>query len=124
MTERFAKVLPWMIGLTDLSGSDWRVYLCLLYHFIGSRPVFPKMETIAAMTGLRREDVPRTIRRLEKAGMIATEHGGGRAANRYTILFPESDGTESPAVVSADLRTQDNEDGGGSDTSVRNPADA
>src|SRR4051812_44359818 len=124
MTERFAKVLPWMIGLTDLSGSDWRVYLCLLYHFIGSRPVFPKMETIAAMTGLRREDVPRTIRRLEKAGMIATEHGGGRASNRYRILFPENEVSEPPAVVSADLRTQGDEVGEGAEASVRNPADA
>ena len=124
MTERFAKVLPWMIGLTELSGSDWRVYLCLLYHSINSPVVFPKMETIAAMTGLRREDVPRSIRRLEKAGRIATEHGGGRAHNRYRILFPENEVSELPAVVSADLRTQGDENGEREDASVREPADA
>ena len=122
MTERFAKVLPWMIGLTELSGSDWRVYLCLLYHSINSPVVFPKMETIAAMTGLRREDVPRSIRRLEKAGRIATEHGGGRAHNRYRILFPENEVSELPAVVSADLRTQGDENGEREDASVRKPA--
>src|SRR5262249_29381979 len=63
------------------------------------------MATIAATTGIGRGDVPRSIRRLEKSGLLRTESGGGLAVNIYTIVFDTSpEGVSSVAdghIVSA-----------------------
>jgi hypothetical protein len=67
------------------------------------------METIAAMTKMRREDIPRSLLRLEKLGLLRRSRksvGNGWSNNHYEVIFDEQ--------VSADLRTGEG---------VRNAAD-
>src|SRR5215471_7046016 len=45
------------------------------------------MATIAALTGIARGDVPRSIRHLEALGLLMTRHGGGSAVNVYTVVL-------------------------------------
>jgi DNA-binding MarR family transcriptional regulator len=102
MKSRFARIPEWAIGCRELSASDWRVYACISLHTNhNGSGAYPGMTKIAAMTGIRRGDVPRSLRRLEQHGLIRRERrAGGKAweSNRYIVVFDTD-------AVSADLRT-------------------
>jgi len=102
MKSRFARIPARAIGCRELSARDWQVLACIALHCNRGGGAFPGMTRIAAMTGIRRGDIPRSISRLERAGLLRREHqptGQGWDNNRYTLIFDDAD------RVSADLRT-------------------
>jgi hypothetical protein len=116
MTERFARISEHAIRCRELSGSDWRVLACISLHGDSSGRAYPGMTTLSEMTGIRRRDLPRTIRRLVQLGLLRCDTGAGpNGANLYTLQFePE---------VSAALRTVRNgADPQDCDGGVRNTA--
>jgi Helix-turn-helix domain len=97
--RRFARIAERAIRCRELSAVDWRVYTCIALHADAAGRAYPGMATIAEMTGVRRQDVPRTIRRLERFRMLCCEPGGGpNGANAYTLIFEDDE-------VSTTLRT-------------------
>lgn len=72
------------------------------------------MATIAAMTGIRRRDVPRTIRRLERSGLLRIIEHGPRGANVYNITLESA----TPRTVSV------RKDADSVGSTVRNTADS
>src|ERR1700730_3649895 len=96
---RFARIAGRAIRCRELSSTDWRVLACIALHADAAGRAYPGMTTIAEMTGVRRKDVPRTIRRLEQFRMLRCEPGGGpNGANVYTLILEDVE-------VSAMLRT-------------------
>jgi hypothetical protein len=96
---RFARIAERAIRCRELSAADWRVLACIALHADATGRAYPGMTTIAEMTGVRRQDVPRTIRRLERFLQLRCEPGGGpNGANAYTLIFDDE-------VVSATVRT-------------------
>ncbi|MGH7030668.1 MAG: helix-turn-helix domain-containing protein [Stellaceae bacterium] len=67
-----------------------RVLGCIALHADASGRAYPSMVTIAAMTGIRRSDVPRSIRRIERLGLLQTARHGPRGTNLYTVVFHPS----------------------------------
>lgn len=110
MTRRVARIPEWAIGCRELAASDWRIYACVSLHAKSDGTgAFPSMETLAAMTGIRRQDVPRSLLRLVQLGLLRRSRqsvGGGWRNNQYEVVLD--------APVSAELRT---------DQGVRNLAD-
>jgi hypothetical protein len=113
---RFARIPARAGSMRELSGGDLRVLITIGAHADGEGRAYPSMTTIAGITGLRREDVPRAVRRLEHAGLLRRESRVGLSAgNIYTVMFgaPEvsamsrTEGVRNDAdSVSADLRTE------------------
>jgi hypothetical protein len=90
MTDRFARVAPCVAAMNDLSGCDLRVYIAIAAHANSDGLAWPGMTTIAATTGIRRQDVPRTICRLERFRLLRCDPGGGpNGANAYTVIFDD-----------------------------------
>jgi hypothetical protein len=86
--ERFGRIPLRAVGCRDLSACDWRVLACISLHADKAGRADPSMATIATMTGIRRSDIPRSVRRLERFGVMRTESGAGRSAvNVYTLIF-------------------------------------
>ena len=85
MVERFARISERAIRCRDMSASDWRVYTCIALHADASGRAFPGMTTIARLTGLKRKNIPRTIRRLERFRFLAHERTNPNGANVYTL---------------------------------------
>jgi hypothetical protein len=90
MTDRYARLPMGAIGRRELSASDWRVLACIGLHADPSGRAYPSMAMIAQMTGIRRGDVPRAIRRLEGLGLLQIAERGPRGANVYRITFGPS----------------------------------
>lgn len=91
------KVPPWfrifkavvLNGLVrDMTTADCKVLLCLGAFQSERNPwtVYPAVRTIADMTGLKERAVYNAVNRLIDLGIIKRESGGGRTANRYTLL--------------------------------------
>jgi hypothetical protein len=98
MAERFARIPVRAAGMRNLRGADLRVLIAIAAHADADGRAYPSMATLAALTAIRREDIPRAIRRLERSGLLRCESRGGTAAvNLYAVLFE--------GEVSADLRT-------------------
>src|SRR5258708_32141629 len=94
MTDRFARVAPRVAAMYDSSGCDLRVYIAIAAHANTDGLAWPGMTSIAATTGIRRQDVPRTIRRLERFRLLRCEPGGGpNGANDYTVIFDDEGGS-------------------------------
>jgi hypothetical protein len=100
MAERFARIPASAIGCRELSATDWRILACLGLHADADGRAYPGMSRIAAMAGIQRKNVPRTLRRLVRLGMLGCDPGGPCGANVYMIFFDHS-GASSP------LRTED-----------------
>ena len=97
--ERFARISERAIRCRDLSAVDWRVLACIALHADVAGRAYPGMTTIAEMTGVRRQDVPRTIRRLEQFRILRCDPGAApNGANAYTLIFDDDE-------LSAGLRT-------------------
>src|SRR4051794_5399707 len=98
MTDRFARIPERAIGCKELWASDWRVLACIALHSREGK-AYPGATTIAEMTGVRRQDVPRHIRRLQQFQQLRCEPGAGpHGANLYILNF-------DPAEPSAPVRT-------------------
>src|SRR5215212_481608 len=99
MTDRFARISERAIRCRELRATDWRVLACIALHADAEGRAFPGMTTIAEIAGVRRQDVPRSIRRLEQFQQLRCEPGAGPGgANLYILNF-------DPAEVSARVRT-------------------
>jgi len=109
--ERFARISERAIRCRDLSAVDWRVLACIALHADVTGRAYPSMATIAEITGIRRQDVPRVIRRLEHLIGLRRERGIGRGNRNVYVLRPEK-----PA---ANVRTA----AGNSAANVRTAAD-
>ena len=97
--ERFARISERAIRCRDLSAVDWRILACIALHADVAGRAYPGMTTIAEMTGVRRQDVPRTIRRLEQFRILRCDPGAApNGANAYTLIFDDDE-------LSAGLRT-------------------
>src|SRR5205085_6797714 len=78
---------------------DLRVFIAIGAHADGSTGrAWPSMTRIAKMTGILRGDIPRSIHRLEDAGLLSAERHPG-ASTVYSIVFADE------GSVSADLPT-------------------
>jgi hypothetical protein len=98
-TDRFARISERAIRCRELSATDWRVLACIALHADASGRAYPSMATIAEMTGIRRKDAPRTVRRLEQLRHLRCDPGAGPGgANVYILKLDD-------AEVSAGLRT-------------------
>jgi len=116
MAERYARIPAHAVGCRELSAADWRVLAAIALHADGHGRAYPGMTTIATLAGIRRNDVPRSIRRLEQHGILRRElraHSSGSPdTNLYVLAFAAGDrsamGVRNPADrgVSATLRTR------------------
>ncbi len=86
MAERYARIPESTIRCREMSATDWRVYAAIALHADSYGRAYPGMTTIALISGVRRQDVPRTISRLEKLGLLRREpRAGPNGANLYSI---------------------------------------
>lgn len=70
MTERFAKVPPRAAGALELGAQDFRVLIAIAAHADNDGKAFPSLSRVASLTGIARKNIPRSISRLEKAGLL------------------------------------------------------
>jgi hypothetical protein len=107
MTERFARIPARAVGCRELTAADWRVLACITLHADIAGRAFPSMATIAAMTGIQRGNVPRSIGRLEQLGILRRERRarstGDPDANLYVLDF----GGRAVAMELAVLSSED-----------------
>jgi hypothetical protein len=96
--NRFARIPASAIGCRELSATDWRVLACLALHADADGRAYPGMSRIAAMTGIQRKNVPRTLRRLVRLGMLRCDPGGPGGSNVYMLVFDHS-GAFSPLRI-------------------------
>ncbi|KPQ19686.1 helix-turn-helix domain-containing protein [Halomonas sp. HL-93] len=83
-----------------LGARDMRVLGALYAHADTERTCWPSVSTLAALTGIDRRDVQRTIRRLEGFGWLTVEAGGGRAAtSRYRLWQASQTAGDPPADI-------------------------
>ncbi|GAB4527025.1 MAG: hypothetical protein Kow00133_15880 [Amphiplicatus sp.] len=79
--------LQWALQNESLTRSDAFV-LASLIEYANGAVAWPSVETIAAVTGLARRTVQRSLRRLEEAKIIETTEGRGRTrTSRYRVMF-------------------------------------
>ena len=70
-TSKFSRVPSRAAGIRDLRGDDLRVLIAMGQHVDKAGNAHPSLSRIGALTGVSRKNVPRSIERLEKAGLIA-----------------------------------------------------
>ena len=111
--ERFARISERAVRCREMSASDWRVFACISLHADASGRAWPSMNVIAEITGVRAQDVPRTIRRLMRLVGLQCERGGGRG-RRNVYVIPLGDREPENVRNGADVKAGEN---------VRNGAD-
>jgi hypothetical protein len=100
MTERFARIPIRAAGIS-LGAVPLRVLIAISGHADAEGRAYPGMGMIAGAAGIRREDVPRAIASLERAGLLRRERApGGRMTTTVYIILFDGDG------VSAAERTE------------------
>src|SRR5262245_14878514 len=99
MVERFARITERIIRCRELTATDWRVLACILLHADTSGQAYPSLSTIAEMTGLKRKNIPRTIARLERFGLLTREPNGPNGTNIYTMNFGQGSSSVRTAGV-------------------------
>jgi hypothetical protein len=86
--QQRARIPARAISFRQLSAHDWRVLACIALHADSAGRAYPSMARIAVMTGIGRGNVPRTIARLERFGLLSRQ---GRAVdssvNLYKVIF-------------------------------------
>lgn len=117
----FARVPARAAGL-GMSSTDWSVLHAICLHADRDGLAFPGMARLAAITGLRRKNLPRTILRLENHELLRRERaprGKGWGATGYRILFAPAAGvlneddipaayTDDEDVASESVLTREN----------------
>jgi len=97
MAKRFARIPLTAISCTEMSARDWRVFTCIALHADRFGRAYPSMATIAAITGIGRGDIPRSVRRLERLGLLCcNSRAGNSAVNVYTVIFDDAEVSASP----------------------------
>jgi len=90
-TSKFSRVPSRAAGIRDLRGDDLRVLIAMGQHVDKAGNAHPSLSRIGALTGVSRKNVPRSIERLEKAGLIERRRvqaeSGRWDRSRYRILF-------------------------------------
>jgi len=127
MKATFGK-MPVRALRAKLRATDWKVLLAIAVHADKNGRAWPSMETIAAMAGINRSNVPRALNRLERCGLLRRHHvrkGSGWQANYYELVFEplpdvitqddtaSADGVSSPVttgVITADALTDQGTD--------------
>ena len=84
--SRYGRISETAVRCRELSGADWRVLTCISVHADASGRAWPSMEAIAEMTGVRTQDLSRTIRRLMRLVDLQCERGGGRGRRNVYVI--------------------------------------
>jgi hypothetical protein len=91
--KRFAAVPPRAATLSGLGAHDLRVLIAIAGHANGDGEAYPSLARIAALTGIGRRHVPRSIARLEDAGLLRRnrrkDERGGWDRSTYEIVLEE-----------------------------------
>jgi RIO-like serine/threonine protein kinase len=106
---RFAKI-PARAARAKLSATDWGVLHAIALHADKEGRAFPSMARIAEIVGIQRNNVPRSIERLEERRLLRrkrmTKPNGGWQVSHYQLVFePLGDvicADDTPAVISND----------------------
>lgn len=89
MKGRFARVPPWIAG-TYLSPQAWQVLIVICAHIGPTGWSWPSLTTIATLTRVIRNNVPRIINELESAGVLhrdrSTSGGKGHSTCYQVVL--------------------------------------
>ena len=108
-SNRFSRVPLW-VSSTHLSPQAWQVLNVICAHINRAGWAWPSLETIAALTGMARKNVPRIISQLESAGVLNRDRArspGRGHSTRYQVVLNDprimSSATEdtSPEIASA-----------------------
>jgi hypothetical protein len=104
--NRFARVPPWAAG-AGISLRALRVLIAIGGHINRDGWAYPSLVTIASLTGIARNNIPRVIRELEDVGLLHRDRSTGGRGNstRYRVVFkgPETSApqhTFSPETAS------------------------
>jgi hypothetical protein len=97
VTEKFARIPTRVAAAGNLGALDLRVYIAIAGHANGDGKAYPSLARIAALTGAKRKNIPRSISRLEDASLLRrsrrqTERGGWDRST-YEIIFAEPVGS-------------------------------
>jgi hypothetical protein len=91
---QFARIPSRAAGARDLGAQDFRVLVALAAHADGEGRAYPSLARIASLTGVARKNVPRSIARLEKAGLLRHQQRKGETSawghNLYSVVFEEA----------------------------------
>jgi hypothetical protein len=92
MGNRYACIPGWAAACKQLAASDWRVFVAIAQHADrDGRLAFPALKTIAGLAGIDRTKVPRSIRRIEAAGLLRVHRRkvthGFFDVNLYEVVF-------------------------------------
>src|SRR5215831_18558762 len=109
--NRFALIPERIIRCREASRSDLRIYACIRLHADASGRAWPSMATIAEITGIRRQDIPRIVRRLTRLTDLQYEPGRGRGhPSVYTFLNEnEAANVRTPADIKDEKCPQNSE---------------
>jgi hypothetical protein len=103
--KRFAAVPLHAATLSGLGAHDLRVLIAIAGHANGDGKAHPSLARIAALTGLDRRHVPRSIARLEDAGLLRRNRRkgerGGWDRSTYEIVFEEPVSRNTPESAGA-----------------------
>jgi hypothetical protein len=103
---QFACIPASAAGARDLGAQDFRVLVALAAHADSEGRAYPSLARIASLTGVARKNVPRSIARLEKAGLLRHRQRKSETSawghNLYSVVFEEA-GPVSEAEQSAAL---------------------
>lgn len=70
----------------ELTGGAAKVYAVLALHAGPSGWAWPSLTTIAEMTGMHRQTIPKLARELEAAGLIERDRSRGGRSTRYQLV--------------------------------------
>lgn len=80
-----------------------RVFLALLYHGIGSEPVWPSTSRVGEMTGLTRRQVSAALQRLRADGVITQDGCVINGVKRWRLEEPVAGLSRQPVADLSDL---------------------
>lgn len=82
------KAMNWVWEHSPAVGTELLVLLAIADNADDAGAnAYPSTDTLARKTRLDTRTVQRVIRRLEEHGHVVVDRGGGRAANRYSVLL-------------------------------------
>jgi len=102
MTAATFARMPLTAGNAGLTATDWEVLHAISRHIDPDGVAWPSLSRIAAIAGIRRNHVSRSIARLERLGLLRRERrvrpGGGWQKTVYWIVFEALNGTSLGAA--------------------------
>jgi hypothetical protein len=90
--------MPAKAATAKLSATDWAVLHAIGLHADSAGRAFPSMARLAEITGMKRKNIPRTIKRLEERALLRhrrVPRPAGGWVNHYEMVF-EPIGVLSP----------------------------